>query len=103
MIVFGIKYNFFIGLPIQLKTCRFNDFFLFYEVKFVRPKHSARLRSFARPSNLSRPDIMSQNVCPIFKLGVIDMRIYLLVNLIFAYYKSDIEFKNILRNFVSLT
>ena len=63
MIVFGIQFNFFIVLPIPLKTCRSNVFF--YKAKCARPKNRARLRDFPRPSaldrhlerNLSRPDI----------------------------------------------
>ena len=63
MIVFGIHCNFFIVLPIRLKTCRSSFFVLFYKAKCSRPKNRVRLRGFARPSspdrhracNLSRP------------------------------------------------
>ena len=46
MIVFGNDCKFFIVLPIRLKTCRSNDFFLFYKAKC--------LRGFALPSNPDR-------------------------------------------------
>ena len=40
MIVFGIHCNFLIVLPIQLKTCRSNSFFLF-------TRQNVRLKGFA--------------------------------------------------------
>ena len=62
MIAYGIHCNFFIVLPIRLKTCRSNGFF-FYKAKCARPKNGARLRGLARLSavdwhqarKLSRP------------------------------------------------
>ena len=41
MIVFGIHRNFFIVLPIQLKTCGSDCFFLFYKGKCVERAQSA--------------------------------------------------------------
>ena len=50
MIVFGIHCNFFIVLPIRLKTCSFNGFFNFYKAKCACQKNQAGLRGFARPT-----------------------------------------------------
>ena len=63
MIVFGTDCNFFIALPIQLKTCRFNV--IFYVSKCTHTNIRARLRGFARlkapdrhrARNLSLPDL----------------------------------------------
>ena len=52
MIVFGTDCNFFIVLPIQLKTCRFK--FLFYMSKCARPKNRVRFRGFVRPNASER-------------------------------------------------
>ena len=48
-IVFGIHSYFFIALPIQLKHCRSNVFFLFYKTKCARQKNRELLRGFALP------------------------------------------------------
>ena len=64
MIVFGIYCDFFIVLPIWLRTSISNVFFgFFYKAKCARPKNRARLRGDARSSvldghrarNLSKP------------------------------------------------
>ena len=47
MIVFGIYFNFFIILPIQLKTGSYNGFLV---NGFLSSKNRVRLRGFARPS-----------------------------------------------------
>ena len=47
MIVFVINCNFFIVLPIQLKTCSSNDFFLF-------TRESVRARNIGRVSEVLR-------------------------------------------------
>ena len=51
MIVLGIHCNFFIDLPIRLKTYRSDVFFVFRfdKLKCKRPKNRVRLRGFARP------------------------------------------------------
>ena len=57
MIVFGIQYNFFIVLPIPMKTCRSNVFFF-----FAKPNVHARkikrvsevLRAGTRPIGIGR-------------------------------------------------
>ena len=62
IIVFVIHCNFFIVLPIRLKTCGSNVF-SFYKAKCARPKNQGHLRGCVRPSaldwhracNLSRP------------------------------------------------
>ena len=49
MIVFGIYCDFFIVLPIWLRTSISNVFFVFfYKAKCARPKNRARLRGDAR-------------------------------------------------------
>ena len=67
MIVFGIHCNFFIVLPIRLKTCSFNGFFNFYKAKCACQKNQEGLRGFALPTapdwhlarNFSRLDFAS--------------------------------------------
>ena len=63
MMVFGTHCNFFIFLPIGLKTCRSNVFF-FFTRQNISTRKIGRLRGFTRPSaperhrarSLSRPD-----------------------------------------------
>ena len=52
MIVFGIHCNFFIDLPIRLKTCRSDVLFPFDKAKCKRPKNRVRLRGFPRPIDM---------------------------------------------------
>ena len=61
MIVFGNACNFFIVLPIPLKTCRYNDFFFFtpiplktcrYNGFFLFTCQSLRVRKIGRVSEV---------------------------------------------------
>ena len=62
--VFGILFNFFIVLPILLKTCR-TDGLLLLQDKMCAPEKSSASQSFCalmasdrhRARNLSRPDV----------------------------------------------
>ena len=66
--VFGIHYNFFIILPIQIY--RSNDFFPFYKTKCTGTKNRARLSGFACQS---APDWHRGAICP----GLITIEIIL--------------------------
>ena len=58
MIVFGIHCNFLIALPIRLKTCRPNVFFLFTKQNVLA---KICLRGFVHPS---APDRHRRPLCP---------------------------------------
>ena len=68
MIVFGIHWNFFIVLPIRLKTCRSNGVFL--QGRMCAPEFRARFRGFTRSNapdrhrtrNLSRPEVTTSPI-----------------------------------------
>ena len=55
MIAFGIHCNFFIVLPIRLKTCRSNDFLFFTRQNVrARPKNRARLKGLLAEDNWNK-------------------------------------------------
>ena len=77
MIVFGIHCNFFIGLPIQLKTCRSSVFFFFARL-------NVRARKIGRVSEVFRTRAcligIGHAICPGLSevcLGHIPVNIYL--------------------------
>ena len=81
MIAFEIHCNFYIVLPIWLKTCRSNSFFCFLHSKNCAPKKSRRLRGFTIPNapdrhrarNLSRLAIAFElsTICIVFEIDML--------------------------------